>query len=131
DHLVVGAAAFLRHDRMPDRLGKGQALDPLGRPIRRDLGTLHPPDLFGIGLEEYLEQPASEAAGNPLLERLGFRDPPQLDLERGKQTADGRDDAEFAEREKSLQGKSKQLAAIIDTRLRGGVKKTRGQDPRP
>ncbi len=51
-----------------DRGHQVEVLDALGGPRRRDLGARHAPHLLGVGPEEDLEEPASEAVGDPGIE---------------------------------------------------------------
>ena len=78
--------------------GEGQALDPLGRPLRAQLGRRHAPHLLGVGLEEVLVEPLAEAVGDPLLDvlllALGLDLRPQV----GEAGADELDRAELLDR---------------------------------
>ncbi len=51
-----------------NRCAEAEALDALRRPVGGDGVTAHAPDLFGIGLEEYREQPLPELVAHPLVE---------------------------------------------------------------
>ena len=51
-----------------DGLVEVEPLDALGGPIGGDIVAVHAPDLFGVGLEEDLEQAAAEVVDHPLLE---------------------------------------------------------------
>ena len=64
---AVGGAR--REQRVLHRLAEREALDPLRCPVGRDLPALYSPHLLGVGLEEDLEQPSSEAVADPVLER--------------------------------------------------------------
>ena len=64
----------LGHDGVPDRACQRQPLDPLRRPIGRDLLAAHAPHLLGVGLEKDAEQPAAELVRDPVLERPRIAD---------------------------------------------------------
>ena len=55
-------------ERVDDRRGQVEALDPLRRPVGGDLLAAHPPDLFGVGLEEDAEQAAAKLVAHPVFE---------------------------------------------------------------
>ncbi len=55
---------------MEHRAGHRQPLDPLGSPFSRNLPAGHPPDLFGVILEEGSIEPAAEAVAEKILQTL-------------------------------------------------------------
>ena len=67
--LLVAAPEHVLHGRR-----QIQILDALRGPVGADIAALHAPHLFGIGLEEDLEQPPAEPVAHPFLEAcLGER----------------------------------------------------------
>ena len=52
------------------RAAEAKPLDPLRRPVRRNLVARHAPDLLGVGLEEDVEELLAELVDGPILERL-------------------------------------------------------------
>ena len=61
-----------------------QVLDPLGRPVGRNGRGRHPPDLFGVRLEEDLEEHAAEAVDDPVLDAPLGLDRRELRLDVGR-----------------------------------------------
>ncbi len=57
---------FLALEGADDSLAQGKSLDALRGPVGADLVAGNAPDLFGVGLEEDLEEPLAEAVGDPL-----------------------------------------------------------------
>ena len=55
-------------DGIQYRGSQRQSFDALPGPIRADLGAGDPPDFFGIGFKENLEQPTPKLSNHPILE---------------------------------------------------------------
>ena len=94
----------LGQDGVDDRLAQIEVLDALGRPVGRDLGDRHAPDLLGVGLEEGAVEPPAEARHQPVLVVglvLGRAD---AGPEVGEAAQDGLQQAEVAQRVQALSG---------------------------
>ncbi len=87
-----------------DRPGEREPLDPLGRPLRPDLGAGHAPDLLGVGLEEDLEEPLPEPIGDPLFEVFLHRVGTPVPAEVAQHHPHGLDHAEPSKRVAGLEG---------------------------
>ena len=73
--LSLSFGCALREERVPDGAAERQTLDALRGPIRGDLLAAHPPDLFGVGLEEDVEEAFAELVADPVLEVVAVRAP--------------------------------------------------------
>src|ERR1041384_218683 len=68
DDLAPVAVVPLRNEGVLDRASERKSPDPLRGPVCGDFLAAHPPDLFGIALEECIEQAFAELIAYPLFE---------------------------------------------------------------
>ncbi len=125
DGLAAGTAD---PERVQGGADEAEALDPLRRPVGRDLGGGHPPDLLGVGLEEDVEEGPAEAVDDPV-----FEAPLGLDrLGAGLQVAGedpGRGDrAELLQGVDRTQGVVKELAIVVDPAQPRAAEELIGED---
>src|SRR5438105_15099107 len=115
DHFrPVAVWRTLREKRVLDRASEGKTADALGGPVRRDLFAAHPPNFFGVALEENVEETFAELIAHPLLEipRMANRKKSRF---QPRQNADCRSyDAELDQRFERLQRVSEKFAVIIN-----------------
>ena len=109
-------AAPAREERVADRSPERQTLDPLRRPVSRNLLAGHSPDLLRIGLEEDLEESSSELVRHPVLEgaRLPAADEPCLEI--GQRAADRLEGAQLHQRLGAVERVGEVLAPVVDAR---------------
>ena len=100
---------------MPNRRGQRQAFDSLRRPVGGYLRALHAPHLLGVGLEEDVEEPASELVRDPLFEVPGITGRPHARPGVRKHAERGLHDAQLHERVACLERIVEQFVPVVDT----------------
>ena len=113
DHLAL-ARLEPPEQAVHDRRDQAQALDPLRRPVGRDLAGRHAPDLLGVGLEEDLEEHAAEPIDDPVLEASLGPDRLQSGLEVAEQDPGRTPRTELPERVDRLERVVEELAVVVD-----------------
>ncbi len=100
----------------PHKRRERQSFDPLGGPLRTNLGARHAPDLFGVAAEKDLIEPPSKCAHDPVFEASTRRIPISLRLQIAQETRDRLARTEFSQRVDRLERIFEKATAIVDTR---------------
>jgi hypothetical protein len=113
------------------RRAQRQVLDPLGGPLRLQLGARDTPDLLRVRLEEDPEQATAEPVGHPVLERIdlpvGEQPPPDV-AEHDQHPLDG---PQLGQRLEGLERVVEELLVVEDAGHPRAPQEVLPQDPMP
>src|SRR5205807_3858238 len=131
DFGAVAVRGTLRQERVFDRAAERKTTDALRGPVSRDFFAAHPPNFFGVALEENVEETLAELIADPLLEVSRMPHWKNSRLKPG-QNADCRSyDAEFDQRFERFERVGKKFAVVVDLGRARPLKHVVRQNLRP
>ena len=125
------AGLALRQQRAANDDPEVEALDPLRRPVGRQLFRADAPHLFRVGLEEDAVEAPAELVAHPLFERPRVLDREHASPEVARKAAHSLDRAQVPKGVHSLDRVSEEPAAVVDAREPAPVQQLGAEDLRP